>query len=324
MPMRWGMVLGLTAGIGLFALLVAGHDGARILDLLDGMGWGLAAVVAVRAAILVLCGRGWAELLSSFEPPSLRVFVTLRWLREAINVLLPVAQIGGDLMGARLLTFWKVPGGMAGASILVDVLLRATAQLLFVLLGVAVLLPRASATAPAAWAEMALPAMGLGLAGFYLAQRHGLFRLVERLLDWVGTRWPQVALGGQLHLDDGLTAIYRCRGAVWRAFCWHFAAWLLGVAEIWIGLLCLGQPPSLIAALVLESLGQAVRSASFPVPGALGVQEGGFVVVGAIFGLGPEAALALSLLKRVPDLVLGLPGLLALNLLESRRPITTP
>jgi hypothetical protein len=56
----------------------------------------------------------------------------------------------------------------------------------------------------------------------------------------------------------------------------------------------------------------------------LGVQEGGFSVLGALFGIPPEVALALSFVKRVPDLAIGLPGLLAWYWLEMRRLLPMP
>jgi hypothetical protein len=55
------------------------------------------------------------------------------------------------------------------------------------------------------------------------------------------------------------------------------------------------------------------------VPNALGVQEGGLVLLGGMFGIGPDAALALSLVKRGRDLVIGVPALLAWQLVEGRR-----
>jgi len=64
---------------------------------------------------------------------------------------------------------------------------------------------------------------------------------------------------------------------------------------------------------VLESLGQAIRGAGFAIPGALGVQEGGYLLLAPLAGLAPGAALALSLAKRVRELLLGLPGLLYLR-----------
>ncbi|MDX6769446.1 MAG: TIGR00374 family protein, partial [Elusimicrobiota bacterium] len=69
----------------------------------------------------------------------------------------------------------------------------------------------------------------------------------------------------------------------------------------------------------LESLGQAVRAAAFAIPGALGVQEGGYLVLGGLLGIAPDTALALSLTKRFRELVLGLPGLLVWQLLPTPR-----
>src|SRR5207237_1276401 len=54
-------------------------------------------------------------------------------------------------------------------------------------------------------------------------------------------------------------------------------------------------------------------------PNAVGVQEGAYSLLGASFGLTPEMALALSLLKRARDLTIGLPSLVAWQILESGR-----
>ncbi len=70
---------------------------------------------------------------------------------------------------------------------------------------------------------------------------------------------------------------------------------------------------------MIEGLLYAIRSVAFAVPNAVGVQEGAYIMLGASFGLTPEMALALSLLKRARDLALGLPVLAAYQLLESGR-----
>ena len=96
-------------------------------------------------------------------------------------------------------------------------------------------------------------------------------------------------------------------------------SWVLGAGEVWLALYYLGHPVSLLEAVLLESLGRAVRSASFMIPGALGVQEGGFMVLGALLGLGPETGLMISLAKRVRELLLGIPALVVWQAIESRR-----
>jgi glycosyltransferase 2 family protein len=68
--------------------------------------------------------------------------------------------------------------------------------------------------------------------------------------------------------------------------------------------------------ITIESLLYAIRSAAFAVPNAVGVQEGAYVMLGALFGLSPDMALALSLLKRGRDITIGVPVLLCWQALE--------
>jgi hypothetical protein len=72
-----------------------------------------------------------------------------------------------------------------------------------------------------------------------------------------------------------------------------------------------------------------VRTSAFVVPNAVGVQEGAYILLGATFGLTPEMALALSLLKRARDIAIGVPTLAAWQALEGgrlwrRRGVTVP
>jgi uncharacterized membrane protein YbhN (UPF0104 family) len=68
----------------------------------------------------------------------------------------------------------------------------------------------------------------------------------------------------------------------------------------------------------LECIIFAIRSAAFFIPGALGVQEGGYLLLGAALGLPPEVALAVSLLKRGRAIILGIPALAAWQWLEGK------
>jgi uncharacterized membrane protein YbhN (UPF0104 family) len=81
----------------------------------------------------------------------------------------------------------------------------------------------------------------------------------------------------------------------------------------------MGHPVTPVEAIAIESLGQGSRAVAFVLPAGLGVQDGAMVAASAIFGIPAEIALAMALIKRVPDLVLGIPGLLAWQALEGRR-----
>lgn len=78
-------------------------------------------------------------------------------------------------------------------------------------------------------------------------------------------------------------------------------------------------PVSLVTALIFESVGQGIRGAMFIVPGALGVLEGGYIVVGAMLGIGGEAAMAFSVVRRVRELAFGIPGIIVWQWVEARR-----
>jgi hypothetical protein len=62
----------------------------------------------------------------------------------------------------------------------------------------------------------------------------------------------------------------------------------------------------------------AVRAVAFVSPGALGVQEGAYVLAAPLLGIAPSPALLLSLLKRGKDIAIGVPALLIWQAGEGR------
>jgi len=306
-------------GLAVVLWLLYQNDYRAVLRTMADVGGGLAVVVLVRGVTLAACGLAWWCLLRGLAAVRVPIVMGLRTVGEAVNVLLPVAAVGGDIVRARLLNFSGVAGGVAAASVLVDLLLQAAAQALFALIGIALLMQVAGGTELASWAARGVGIAALALGGFYAAQRFGGARLIERGFDALARRWPATAPGSGIRLHGSLQAIYADRPAIAAAFSLHELAWLLGALETWIALRLMGMPVNAPAALILESLSQALRAAAFPVPSGLGVQEGGFIALGALFGIPPEAALALSFVKRVPDLAIGLPGLLAWYWLEFHR-----
>ena len=162
-------VIAVTTWSGLDAV---GHAVASV-------GWGILFVVVVRGVTVAVAGAGWWLIFPSQTRPQLRTCVLLRFIREATNVLLPMAQVGGDLIGAGLLTLYAVPGALAAASVIVDVLLQAATQFAFAIVGLLVLIAL-GADATLAWvAAIGLGLGGLLLAGFYLAQRRGGQRILH-------------------------------------------------------------------------------------------------------------------------------------------------
>jgi len=299
--------------------LLRQNDHRAVLHTVSMAGGGMAIVVVTRGVILSARGLAWWCLLRDFSPARVHVMIGLRTIGEGINVLLPVATVGGDIVRTILLKSRGVDRGAAAAATLVDLLLQAGAQALFVSIGIALLLQVAGAAELASWAARGLGIAALALGSFYGVQRFGGAHLVERGLGALARRWPAAATGNATGLHKSLRTIYADRSAVAACLALHALAWLIGALETWVALRLVNMPVTVSTALILESLNQGLRTAAFPVPGALGVQEGGFIALGALFGIPAETALGLSLIKRLPDLAIGLPSLLAWYLLQIQR-----
>ena len=282
------------------------YDFARVGSGLVRALWVVPGLVCLHLGQLLLAGAAWRSLFAGPRPP-LATFYRLRVVREGIDSLLPVAQVGGEIVGARLLGRAGVAPNRAAASVIVDVTFELLTQVAFLALGLCAL--AAQSHHAAAWAGVAL-AGAAASAGLLLAQRFGVLRVLEALLRGMARRWPSLA-GSSL---DGLHAaaldFYRQpRAMLLRGVALHLLAWVLGSIETWATLHALGVAVTPLQAFTVESLGMAGRSAGFAIPAALGAQEGGFMLAAAAIGLPVTPALSLSLVKRIRETLIGLIGL---------------
>lgn len=312
--------LSFLGGLGLLTALIAYQGFTEVTATLTVAGGGLILVALFHLIPLLTDTLGWYCLLDPAIRPPVRTLLWARWIGESINGLLPVAQVGGDLVKARLITQRGVPGPLSGASVVVDLTVAVFTQIIFTLLGLGLLILYLGG-GQLIWAMLVGLIISIFLlGGFYLVQRRGLFTGLARTLERMasGRDWLSL-VGGAKALDAAVIRLYQDRHALGYACGWRLLGWIVGTGEVWLALYFLDSPVSLLEAFLLESMGQAVRATAFTIPGALGVQEGGYLLLGSVLGLGPEISLALSLSKRVRELLLGLPGLVAWQISEGQR-----
>jgi putative membrane protein len=311
---RWA----LSAGLLLFVGVVVSQGLPGILATLSQAGWGLLLVALFHLLPLVLDAAAIHVLFE--QTGSFRDALLTRWAGESANSLMPAGQIGGPVLMARLLSQRGLSSQDAAAVITVSTTLQTFAQIAFALLGIALLGAHAGrgtahALRIASWIASVVLAVQVG--GFYLMQRRGLFGKVMRAVRrFSGKRNWSVWQTQAEAIDVAVERTYRRSGAAVASFLWSLVGWLVGTGEVYLILLLLKHPVSWLDALLLESLGQAIRGAAFAIPGALGVQEGGYLLLAPLAGLPPDTALALSLAKRTREILLGLPGLLYLHFSE--------
>lgn len=312
----------LIAGLLLGTVLIASAGVPEVASAVASVGWGALLIVLVRAVVVTFAGIGWFALFPPGSRPSLAICVLLRWVREGANTLLPLTQVGGEFIGARCLTFFGLSGPLSGASVIVDVMMQAVTQFMFTLTGLLVLIALGGDEAVIRFVAIGLALAAPALVGFYIAQRRAGRHLLQAALTRMAGARQWLAFGTVDAVYDSLRSLYARRGGLAASAAIHLSSWFLAALEVWIALALMGHPVSYAEALVIESLAQAVRGAAFAVPGALGVQEGGLIALCAIFGVPVQSALALSLVKRVADLTVGAPGLIAWQVLESRRALS--
>jgi putative membrane protein len=308
--------IGIAALVGLTVYAGADLVGQAVIS----AGRGTVFVIIARIVAVSGAGLGWWLLFPRALRPAGWNCVLIRFIREATNALLPLAQIGGDFIGARCLTTCGVKGAIATASVVVDVLAQATTQLMFAIVGLTLLVASGGGKELEAWPiatgiAVAIPALG----GFFISQGAVGQRLLRNLISIIGGDHEWLLTGAIDDLFTQFKLFYSPHDDLALAWAVHFAVWFVGAGEVWIVFHFMGHPVTCEQAVIIESLMHAARGAAFAVPGALGVQEGGLIVLCGIYGVPLEAALALSLIKRIPDFVLGAPGLVAWQALEGRR-----
>jgi putative membrane protein len=284
-------------------------------------GWGLLLVALLHLIPLALDAASARVMFDSTEiRSSLREAILARWVSESANSFLPAGPISGPVVMARYFAQRGMPMRDAAAVVTVSTTLQALAQFAFALLGVAMLGAHASSSSDDSLLRPLFICGGVlafCVTGFYLAQRRGLFGWLMRAAKrFSGKRdWSQMTSEADA-IDSAVQDAYGRKGRAAASFLLSLIGWIIGTAEVYLILQLLRFPVTWADALLLESLGQAIRAAGFVIPGSLGIQEGGFLLLAPLVGLQPKEALALSLAKRAREVLLGVPGLLYLHLSE--------
>jgi putative membrane protein len=313
----------LTIGVLLFIALLLSQDLPAIVASLSRAGWGLVLVALFHLLPLLIDAIAIRVLFTGGCRGTMRDALLARWVGESANSLMPAGQIGGPVLMARFLGQRGMPLPEAAAAITVSTTLQTFAQIAFALLGVIMVGAQASHITQHALRTSALIAsafLAVQVGGFYLIQRRGLFSKLTRAVSRFAGKRDWTAFITQAHaIDLAVQDAYRRGGRVMASFVLSLAGWIVGTGEVFLIAQFLGTPVSWSDSLLLESLGQAIRGAGFAIPGALGVQEGGYLLLAPLAGLPPDAALALSLAKRARELLLGLPGVIYVHLASRAR-----
>jgi putative membrane protein len=291
-----------------------------MLHTLRAAGWDIFWLIPYRGIFFLLYAAGWLILLRPVDPQRQAGLGFLFWVtavREAIDRLLPVASVGGAVMGVRLVCWRGLHASAVSASVVVEIVLTLVASYVFTAMGLLLLLEAGAGREYRHLAIAFLLTLPIPILTALLLRYGSVAARLQKLLRPLlkGTLSP----GGAAAFDAELRAALDRRRRLTFSGATQLLALISGSFEIWWALRLFGHPIDAGAAIALESMTLAVRHVAFVVPAGLGVQEAGLVLFGHALGIDSELALAVSMAKRLREVVWGLPALISWQWLEGRR-----
>lgn len=278
----------------------------EVLHHLRLIGWYWPLILFPYLLVNLLDALSWRFCFDN-PPPGISVTYLFfnRLAGESVNVLTPLASLGGEPVKALMLQKIGVSLTNATASLVISKGIMVLSMVLYILLGLALapFLIKLSSI----WLLLLIVAavvLGIGSLGFLLIQRHGLCKLSMAILEkWKflprRLREKEAAL---CRLDAQMSIFYRHHiWKFWFALILCFLGWLVHGVEVYIIFYLLDQPITLLTALCLDALATLIGGLAFFIPGNLGVQDGGNVLLTLGLHLGALLGAAFSIIRRIRE-----------------------
>jgi len=319
--MKWapkiGVALALLAGAIAVVYLVwsIGFDPVFAAIARAGFG-GLALLCLYALVVFISLAFAWYFLLPPAHRRSVPDFYIARLVRDSIAEISPFSPVGGMVAAARLMVLKGMSGAYAAASVAGDATTEAMAQVVFLAFGLGVGFTQfrhLEGSGPLTEAMLAVLLLAVpGIALLIFLQKKGA-GFAEKL---AARFFPQAREGVSFHA--AIVELYDSRSRLAASAALHLLAWIGAGVGTFIAFRLVGGNISLLNAVALEALLCTLRSIAAPVPAAIGVQEWGYAMLAPLFGLPAEMGVAVSLLKRAREIVLGVPALIYWQAVEGR------
>ncbi len=315
--------------VGLLTLvLIVWHIGpGQIYDAAAQLGPVALLVLLIPSVIMyVVEAYGWKVTLgpSAKNIPFWRV-LAIRTAGEVVNMTTPTAYVGGEPLKAYLLKKHNVPMVEGLASVIIAKTTMTIAEVLFILLGISLAFWTVGAEGSSGQTVAAgLVSVGflvLVTAAFVFVQQQGLFTWLLEILRKIGLKihYLEVREKKLRSLDRTILDFYRDNRLT---FCFSiglfFVGWMAEALEVYVIIYFLGGPAMALSAISISALSVFIKSGTFFIPGSLGAQDGGNMLVLKAFGYSDVTGITFALIRRFRELVwIGL-GLLCLALAGGR------
>lgn len=308
--------------------LIVWHIGpGNIYDAATRLGPVALCVILIPSLVMYAVeAYGWKVTLGpSVRPVSfLRVFA-VRTAGEVVNMTTPTAYVGGEPLKAYLLQKSGVPMVEGLASVVIAKTTMTIAQVLFILLGIAlgfwILGAQGSSGQLVAAGLLSIGLLAFGTMAFVFVQRRGLFTWTLETLRKFGMRigFLEAREDKLRALDQTILNFYtRHQAAFYVSTGLYFLGWLAEALEVFVIIYYLGGPADVWSAISIGALSVFIKGGTFFIPGSLGAQDGGNLLLLQAFGYSDVTGITFALLRRFRELVwIGI-GLVCLALMGNQ------
>ena len=319
----------LVFGLGAIAGLVWHIGPTSIINTAAQLGpLALCAILFPMVLVYGFEALGWRMTLGLYaQRVGFAQLFAIRMAGEAVNVTTPTAYIGGEPLKAYLLKRYDVPFVDGLASVVTAKTTMTIAQVLFILLGIGLsfwILGPSEHYVIAALASVGLLAFGALL--FVIVQNFGLGMGGLRLLRACRIRW-QFLEERQAMLEELDSTIRRFYTDHRRTFCvaltTFFFAWLLEALEVYAILYYLDVPIDILTSVSIAALTVLIKGSMFFIPGSVGAQEAGYVLLLVAYGYPDVTGMTFALVRRFREILwIGI-GLVCLVMLKGQQSLPT-
>lgn len=302
----------LIAGLALFAWYLTGVDLSSVSRALAHLGWLAPVLLLPYLCVYVVDCLGWRFCLPRDVNVSFPILFRIRWAGEAVNNLVPSAYVGGEAVKVYLLRQCGIATTAGAPAAVVSKTAQSLAQLVCILLAAGAFLQLAGDKPGLRLGMLLVMTAGTALlAGLFWIQRRGLFASLLAItaalrlkLSFFEKRRARI-----LEVDAAITGFYRNhRQRFYIATGCYLGGWLLDTLEIYLAAGLLGMPMMWRQALAVEAFTGVAKVLGMWVPGSIGVQESGIVMLGRLAGLPDTLSVTYALLRRARELLFALVG----------------
>jgi len=302
----------LAVGLLTLGLLVWHIGPGNVYDAAARLGPVAVIVMLMPSLVMYLLeAYGWKLTLGpSAQHVPFGHVLAIRTAGEVVNMTTPTAYVGGEPLKAYLLQKHRVPMVEGLASVVIAKTVMTIAQILFILIGIALgfwlLGANGSSGQIVAAGLLSVGVLAFGIAAFVFVQRRGLFTWIlgaVRRCGWrigfLESREEKLA-----SLDQTILNFYQHhQPAFYASTGLYFLGWLAEALEVFVIISYLGGPATALSAVSIGALSVLIKGGTFFIPGSLGAQDGGNLLLLKAFGYSDVTGITFALLRRFRELV---------------------